>query len=271
MKKKQILKKSLVFSSFGFVLRRTHDSTQDFVRLCLTSLLSFVWIFSAYAFSLDDAYKDYLYGDYDQAIEKGQGLRENDQVLYFLGLVYGKVGDFSKARAVLSRIVKIYSNSELTEPAQIKFADTYFLDNNLLRAKTLYKEMERKSSMREYMPLIYLRLAQIASKEGQWIEKNKYLDLIKKNYSNSSEAKFVKILEGYGDAFYIQVGAFSNKSNAHGLKEELRNKYSVYIVEDRKGGYSLHKVRVGDFKRREDAQRIYSALLKQGYPAHLYP
>ncbi|MBU1122046.1 MAG: SPOR domain-containing protein [Candidatus Omnitrophica bacterium] len=239
-------------------------------KICVVLFL-ICFPFVAYPSSLNSAYKDYLYGNYEQAVETARRLRSDDEVLYFLGLVYMKTRDFSKARISLDRLIEEFPQSRVYESGVVKMADTYFLGGYLSKAKSLYKEIEANGRCSNFMPLVYLRLAQIYSKEGAWDNKNKYLRLLRARYSNSSEMKFVKILEAAGDFFFIQVGAFSDKDNAEGLKGELKNDYPVYIDEEIKSGYTLYKVRIGDFQERNKVEAISSALMQKGYPARIYP
>ena len=81
-----------------------------------------------YATPLTEAYKDYLYGDYQEAIKKAEKLKENDEVLYFLGLVHLKLAERSKARIYLQRLIKRFPRSQFYEQGLIKFADTFFRD-----------------------------------------------------------------------------------------------------------------------------------------------
>lgn len=224
-----------------------------------------------YSMSLDEARQDYLYGDYQEAIKKAQGLEENDEVLYFLGVSYIKMGEYFQAKASLGKLLKKFPQSSLNEQAVIKFADSYFLDKNFFEAKNMYQDALKKYSSSRFQPLLNLRLAQIASKEGNWEEKQKYLSVIKNKYPDSCEMEFVNALEAYGDFFTIQVGAFSTEKNAESISQELRAKYQVYIVKDSNADSPLYKVRVGKFHERDKAEKIYLELLDQGYPACIYP
>lgn len=57
------------------------------------------------------------------------------------------------------------------------------------------------------------------------------------------------------EAFTIQVGAFSDRSNALRLKEELERDYApVYVLSESFQGRSIHRVRVGRFASREEAE-----------------
>jgi cell division septation protein DedD len=145
------------------------------------------------------------------------------------------------------------------------------LEGDLEKAEYYYKEIEKKYSSGDFLPLIYLRFAQIANKKGNWQDKKKYLAKIKEKYPQSPEAQFITTLENTEDFFTIQVGAFSNRGNAVSLKEEIASRYEAYIIEDRNQAYSLYKVRVGKFKNRSEAEKIYGKLIKQGYPARIIP
>lgn len=233
--------------------------------------LGVLFCFNLFALAIDDAYKDYLYGDYDAALDKARDLKQDDQVLYFLGLLYIKTADFSQARTYFRRMVKSFPNTSLYESGLVKLADTYFLEDNFAKAESFYLEIENKKLCPNFMPLVYLRLVQIYSKEGLWEDKKKYLSKLKSKYPKSSEREFAERIEACGDFFYIQVGAFSDMENARTVESELKGSYSVYIFNDKKQGYTLYKVRVGDFKNRGEAESIYAKLISQGYPARVYP
>jgi tetratricopeptide (TPR) repeat protein len=237
----------------------------------LTLILMSFFIASSAAVSLNDAYKDYLGGDYEEALTKAHILRETDEVLYFLGLSYTKIGNYPQARECFNKLIKNFPRSELYGLSLVKFADTHFLEGNLSRAKALYEEIEKKYPSFDYLPLVYLRLAQIASREGRWEEHKRYSAMIKSKYPDSVEIKFLNILEENINFFTVQVGAFSEKKNAFELKDELQKNYSVYIVEEQKVSYTLYKVRVGKFRDRKEAQEVSYRLIKEGYPTRIYP
>lgn len=224
-----------------------------------------------WALSITDVHKEYIQGNYDEAIRIAKNLRESDDTLYYLGLAYIKIGSYSKARVSLRRLLRRFPSSSFYDPGMVKIADTYFLEKDYLRAKELYLEIEQRSPSGDFMPAVLLRLTQIASRQGKWDERSKYIRRIKSKYPKASEMKFVKVLEALGDFFTIQVGAFSVRKNALLLVEELSQGYSPYIVKEKKGSYLLYKVRVGKFKNRYDVQKVWSELLNQGYPARIYP
>ncbi len=153
----------------------------------------------------------------------------------------------------------------------VRLADTYLLQKEYDDAFSLYKKIKEEYITPEIEPLVLLRLSQVASKKGLWQEKNKYINLIKSKHPNSPEMKFVKILESLGDFFTVQVGAFSERKNALALADELSQDYYSYIIEDKKGSFPIYKVRVGKYKDRFEAQKVFNTLMNKGYPAHIYP
>ncbi|MFA5337794.1 MAG: SPOR domain-containing protein [Candidatus Omnitrophota bacterium] len=254
--RKNIFKKSLVFG---------------LLALSVVEGLSMVCSLPLYAASIDEAYKDYLNNDYEEALQKAKVLKQNDEVLYFLGLVYVKIGNFPQAREYLLLLANNYPRSKLYEQGMIKLADTYFLEGDLSKARPLYESIEKKSTVSNYLPLVYLRLSQIAAKEGRWEDKKRYVNLLKEKYPLSNELILAGTLKEQEDFFAIQVGAFSNSKNAINLKNELDEKYDVYILEDKNENYTLYKVRVGKFKDRKEAEKTWGRLVKQGYPAKIFP
>ncbi|MCK9614164.1 MAG: SPOR domain-containing protein [Candidatus Omnitrophica bacterium] len=234
-------------------------------------LWSIVLCLSLYAASLDEAYKDYLNNDYEEALQKAKSLTQNDEVLYFLGLVYTKIGNYPQAREYLILLTSNYPRSKFYEQGVLKMADTYFLEGDSSKARPFYESIEKKLTASNYLPLAYLRLSQIAAKEGRWEDKKRYINLLKEKYPLSNELLLADTLKKQEDFFTIQVGAFSNSKNAINLKNDLDEKYDVYILEDKNENYVLYKVRVGKFKDRKEAERTWGRLVKQGYPARIFP
>jgi tetratricopeptide (TPR) repeat protein len=227
--------------------------------------------FTSFAVGLDEAYQDYIYGNYQDAIDKAK-LEESDKAFYLIGLCYMKLDDNDQAREFLTQAITSASNTAMKEKAQISIADTYFLEEDFVNAGKKYHQLLDNNISSNYLSLIYLRLAQIASKDGRWKERNDYLNLIKTKFPSSVEMKFVHVLEGYGDFFTIQVGAFSSKYNASSFQSELEAKgYSAYMVAEQVQANTLYKVRVGKYNDREAAHKVFLELLDLGYPAKISP
>ncbi|MEI8348735.1 MAG: tetratricopeptide repeat protein [Candidatus Omnitrophota bacterium] len=226
---------------------------------------------AAFAFTVDDVYKDYLSDDCESALIKAKKLKEDDDVLYILGLVYLKIGNYPQARDYFQRLQNNFPRSEFYQQSLLKFADSYFMEENFQKAKTLYEQIIQKYPSCNYKSMLYLRLAQIANKEGNWEEKKKYTNLIKEKHPQCSEVRFIDTLDSGCDFFTVQIGAFSSKKNAYALMKEISQEYEAYIAEDARDGLTLYKVRIGKFKERKEATRLSIKLLKKGYPARIYP
>jgi len=222
---------------------------------------------SAFALSLSDVQKDYLYGNYEEAISKAENLNETPDVLYFLGLAHIKMGNYSIAREYLRKIIKKDSRSKFYGQALVKLADTYFLQEKLDKAYQLFSEIKLCSMNLSNMPVVILRLAQISSRQGNFNNKRKYIKLLKEQYPQSAEIKYADILENYGDFFTVQVGAFIEKRNALALVKEFQDSYDIYIDKSQ----NIFKVRVGKYSSRSQAQNVTLEFLDKGYPARIYP
>ncbi|MCK5392937.1 MAG: tetratricopeptide repeat protein [Candidatus Omnitrophica bacterium] len=236
------------------------------VCVLLTYML-FVLPITGYSLSLNDAQKDYLYGNYEEAISKAENLNETPDVLYFLGLAHIKMGNYSIAREYLRKIIKKDSRSKFYGQALVKLADTYFLQEKLDKAYQLFSEIKLCSMNLSNMPVVILRLAQISSRQGNFNNKRKYIKLLKEKYPQSAEIKYADILENYGDFFTVQVGAFIEKKNALALVKEFQDSYDVYIDESQ----NIFKVRVGKYSSRRQAQNVTLEFLDKGYPARICP
>ncbi len=224
--------------------------------------------------SLDRAYKSYILGDFNSSLmELKEGLHQaqGDQVLYLAGLNYLELGDYEAARDYFRRIIKNFKGKEFYQPAQIKYADTYFLETNYKQAYVVYSSILGKKSAPDFSPRIYLRLAQISAKFGKWNKEEEYIKKIKNDHPGSVEEYYADLLANRGYFFTIQVGAFSEKINAYELMQKLSQKYPAYWVEEDVDQVSLYKVRVGKFENRSDAVEVYHQLIQEGYPARIFP
>lgn len=224
-----------------------------------------------FAATLDEAYQDYIYGNYQEAIDKAK-LEESDKAFYLIGLCYIKMDDNDQAREFLTQSIAAAKDNAMKEKAAISIADSYFLEEDFAVAGQKYSQIKANDPATTYLPLIYLRLAQIASKDGRWQERDSYLNFIKKNFPSSVEMKFVKLLEGYGDFFTIQIGAFTSKYNASGFMSELLAKgYPAYMVMEQTQTNTLYRVKVGKYKDRNTAHKVFLELLDLGFPAKISP
>ena len=226
---------------------------------------------AAFADTFTDAAKDYVYGDYQDSLAKSQNFINSQEAKYLAGLNYLKLGEYSQARVAFQAAISGNTKSIICDQARLKIADTYFLEKNYSLAKREYLNLQQTPVANNFLPLIYLRLAQIAAKEGNWGEKSAYLNKIKEQFPSSAEMKYVQILEAYGNFFTVQIGAFSSMDNAQAIIAELKGRYTAYIVKDVRPTLTVYRVRVGQFAERPSAESACEKLINEGFPAIVYP
>lgn len=70
----------------------------------------------------------------------------------------------------------------------------------------------------------------------------------------------------------VQLGSFSNKSNAERLAADLRDKgYAAFLSQLRTASGELHRVRIGPQKDRDSAEVVAAKLLKDGQKGQVVP
>lgn len=72
-----------------------------------------------------------------------------------------------------------------------------------------------------------------------------------------------------GEAFYVQLGAFADISNAHRLHEDVSRLLPVEIVEARVRNADFFRVMVGPFAGRDTAEAQRRSLVQAGFPEGL--
>ena len=223
---------------------------------------------------LDRARKLYLLGEYDNSISEltGNGERHcSDEELYLLGMNYLKVGEYPRARNHFRSLMKNCWDSALYERAFVKLGDAFFLEGSYSKAGGVYRSILTKYRKTRFKPVLYLRMAQIAAKEGDWDKEAEYIEILKKEYPQSVERRYADILEERGYFFTVQVGAFSRKVNAAGVIDELGREFSSYMVKEKMNDITLYKVRVGKYPQKRSAEKVCRVLVNRGYPARIYP
>ena len=65
--------------------------------------------------------------------------------------------------------------------------------------------------------------------------------------------------------FYVQAGAFSEISNAKRLEAQISHLGNVFINIARISGQTFHRVRLGPFTQRNNAERILDYIIDSGY------
>lgn len=221
--------------------------------------------------SLKECEKNYLLGDTNNILKNIDNIPSYPRKYYLIGLLYIRRGEYENAQEYFSKIVKLFPNSYLYTLSYIKIGDTLLMQDKLKEAEDVYLKVLNGNKDKTYYPYLYLRLAQVYFKEGEWNKKDYYLNLILNNYPQSIEYYLAKILKKRDNYFYVQVGAFFDKNNAYQIMSELKDKFPVYIKEEVEGRKKIFKVCVGKFSQRKEALKVYNKLLDLNYSAILYP
>ena len=228
-----------------------------------------------FADSLSRAEALYLQGSYSDSIEEC-GLKiaqdkEADKAYYLLGLNYLKLNDPEKAREKLNTLIDKYGSSPYLNSARLSYADSFFLEQDYLRAKTHYENILKNNPAQG--PSAYLGLARCALKTGDWQKAKDYAQAIQQKFPQSLEARTAKDLFSGGDFFFtVQVGSFANQKNAQRLTQKLINaQFEAYIDQINSGTTLLYRVRVGKLDSRPEAEKLKNNLEQKGYPARIYP
>ncbi|MBU1124562.1 MAG: SPOR domain-containing protein [Candidatus Omnitrophica bacterium] len=228
--------------------------------------------------------KYFLAGEYTQAIREGERLlaedpssASSDDLYYLLGLSYLKDRDYLRASDIFEIILNEFKGSRLRDVATLGLADTYFLQGNMFSAKKYYQELLLGAAKENCGAQAYYRLSQIAFKEGNTLQAQEYLALLKNEFPLNLESKGEEEIcvlseSGVTLCYSVQVGSFSNEKNAQNLLRKLKkDNYLAYIEVTTKGGRPFHQVRIGKFQTRPEAVTFERKLAQEGYPTRIYP
>lgn len=239
-----------------------------------------------YCLNLDKVKVYFLSGDYKSAILEGEKIMAVsgpysaglDELYYILGLSYLKDANFLRASDIFEIILNEFKDSGFVEEARLGLGDTYFLRGDFIRAESYYQELINSNPRTELKPQVYYRLSQIGFKKGDTGIGREYADKLKDNFPLNPELRLNKNLyilaDSTSDVYYtVQVGSFSNSTNARNLTRELTQKgFPAYIEETNFGrGGITYRVRVGKFHSRQEAIELENKLSAGGYPTKIFP
>jgi tetratricopeptide (TPR) repeat protein len=237
------------------------------------------YLSKGYSLNIDKAKIYFLKGEYKQAILEGEKLLArdahasgSDELYYILGMSYLKEGNFLRASDIFEIILKEFKESAFKDEAKLGLGDTYFLRGAYDKAKACYIALLDNNNRSELKPLLYYRLSQCAFKQGDVEKGNNYLSKLKNGFPLNLEASFNRGSDNSLDFYTVQIGSFTNSSNANNLSNKLISKgYDAYVQEADISGRKIYRVRVGRLKSRLDAVQIKNKLASEGYPANIIP
>lgn len=169
-----------------------------------------------------------------QALKTRKSDAEAEELSYMEALCLLKMHRTDEARRMLGGITA--SSSPLRAEAALSFADSFVVDGDAQRADTEYRRVLAEYGETDVAG--YARSRLTASENG---------------------------IGGPSGFFTVQVGSFSNESNARSLISKLlETRYEAYLENGQAD--RLYRVRVGRFHSQEDARALEARLKKDGYP-----
>ncbi|GEM_PF-351160 len=250
-------------------------------------VLLFGFVNNAYALDLDKVKSSFIGGDYKAAIAQGESLLAKtdnntlglDELYYFLGLSYMKAGNYLRASDIFEIIGSEFKKSPLRVDAALALGDTFFLRGDYDKAEKRYQDLLNNKQAARLKQEVYYRLSRCAAKAGNAEKEKDYLAKLGKEFPLNSEAEVesekravsapaIDLKGGYT----VQVGYFSNDTNAGKLLHELTKKgYPAYTEKDDASGKRVYRVKVGKSAARGDVEAIEVKLSKEGYPTKICP
>ncbi|MFA5092932.1 MAG: SPOR domain-containing protein [Candidatus Omnitrophota bacterium] len=236
---------------------------------------AFLW-----AANLDNLKADFLQGNYRRVIfESGSlinSITGNDELNYILGLSYLKEGGLDQAQNYFKRILGA-PGKKFKVQATLGLADTYLLSGRLDTAQDVYNKLIQDDVNSSWKATILYRLSQLEFKKGNICQGNDYLSKLRRDFPLSPELRLTKGLSIMSlpepavinsNDYSVQVGFFSNSTNANNFKDKLLSKDYPAYLEESAGGY---RVKVGKFKTQDEALDLENKLTKEGFQTKVCP
>lgn len=247
--------------------------------------LLFGFFNTAYALDLDRVKSSFISGDYKAAISEGENILAKtgntsfglDELYYFLGLSYTKTGNYLRASDIFEIIGSEVKKSFFAEDAALALGDTFFLRGDYGKAEKRYQDLLSNNQAIRLKPAVYYRLSRCAAKLGNHETETDYLHKLKREFPLNCESGFeddkcAVTARNSNGKYTVQVGYFSNNTNASNLLSELTAKgYSAYIENNDVSGKQVYRVKVGKSAARREAEALGTKLSKDGYPTKICP
>lgn len=248
--------------------------------------LIILWIFIipavCQAADIDSLKSDFLQGNYRRVIFEGKAkvnqldLAQADELNYILGLSYLKEAKLEQAQECF-KLVLANSSSKLRKQAELGLADTYLMGRHFQDAENIYNKLINHEQNNSQRAAILYRLSQLEFEQGNAQAGNDYLAKLKKEFPLSPELRINRPLiliaaplsapQDNGE-YSVQVGFFTNRSNADALKDKLLARDFPAYLENTGAGY---RVKVGRLKALSDAQALDLKLSKEGFQTKICP
>ncbi|MCX5799889.1 MAG: tetratricopeptide repeat protein [Candidatus Eisenbacteria bacterium] len=216
----------------------------------------------------------YALGSYLGAVkhfEKARDLkpskRERVTAVYWLGLSLEGAGDPAKAIPHFEAVKADDAGTGLVVPATLGVGDCLRAEGNYSLALSEYTRIVTKFGRSDWLPCALYGAGVCLDKLGRQNEALALYARLRREFPATSEATLVrertrdagkaKAVSTQAGNYTLQLGAFSQETNANGLASLLRDEgvTEVVIVQEERGGRVLYVVGLGDFPTREAAER----------------
>ncbi len=220
----------------------------------------------------------YLRGEYETVLLQAgillrDGENRSDELLYLRGMAALQLQDWDLARESLERLVQEHPKSPWAPHGWLGMGDSFTSSGDFEAALGVYEKFISEGEIGPLAPQSLLRLGKVQRHLGFWDEARGSFERVIREAPESQEtAQAKEILESDEFFFTVQVGSFVSQSNAFRLQSELRRRgYSAELRETEAQGRIFHRVRVGRFHRRQDAEDQMRVLQRDGFPARIFP
>lgn len=222
---------------------------------------------------------DFLRGEYASVVSRTRQLldggdsKESDTLLYLQGISALKLRSLESAQSALKRLLAEYPQSRWAIQGGVALGEAFLAAGQSQEAQEVYQKLLKDSRAAPFYPLVGLRLGQVQLRLGRWEEARASLEGVVSQVPGSPEAVQAKELLG-AEAFYfsVQVGAFGSRANALKVKSECdRRGYQAEVSQALMQGRRFHRVRVGRFAQREEAEKEAQRLKADGFSTRVVP
>jgi len=222
---------------------------------------------------------NFLKGNYDEVIRYSRtlGILNERQgrlkILYYVGVSQLAKKDFEGARKNFQLLKERDVSKKLRDIADIRIADSYFLDEKYNQAFRLYLPLISKYPKSDYLPYVYYRLVLASQKIGDFNQAKRYFTQLQKKYPESLESvRLASVLDPMDlEGFSVQAGAFSDRNKAYRMQSRLLNKgYIASVKQATRDNVTFYRVRIHCNSRLE-AEQIATRLRLEGYVTKVYP
>lgn len=195
------------------------------------------------------------------------------QVRYYLGISELGLAQYQQARDEFKRVLHSSVGDNLYDKAWLGIMDSLGMEQNFEEVLKQAERFLRKRPHSEFLSVIYLKLGRANLKLLRWNKAQGYLNTVIRDFPKSFEAHTARQLLEEKHYFAIQVGAFLDKNRAMALTDELKKKGEyAYLLETQDAqGRVFYRVRVGELKTLDQANRLREHLSSEGYPTNIYP